>query len=112
MMSWTEFNNTCTNEFGGTLASIHSKLENKFIFNSFLQPNDVLESNMCIGGKRKIKNDFIWIDGTPFNFTNWGQQVVQPDGDGDCVEMWSTAFSNKRGVPNDKGKSFRENFFV
>jgi hypothetical protein len=112
MISWNEFNYTCTTEFGGTMASIHSIAENKFIFNSFLQPNDVLDSNMCIGGKRKIKNEFIWVDGTPYNFTNWGQQVVQPDGDGDCMEMWSTAFSNEKAVPNDKGKSFKENFFV
>jgi hypothetical protein len=106
-MTWSQANKICTSEYGGQLGSIHSEDENNFIFKlAFKNTNFQGASNMWIGGKRSTGNNFEWIDSTPLNYTNWGKQRVQPDGDGHCMEMWSPWFSNNRGVPLDAGEIF------
>jgi hypothetical protein len=106
-MTWSEANKICTKEYDGQLGSIHSEDENNFIFElAFGNTAIQRASNMWMGGKRSTGNNFVWIDGTPFNYTNWGKQTVQQSGDGDCMEMWSPWYSNDRGVPSDSGEIF------
>ncbi len=80
-LTWSEANETCASIYGGQLGSIHSEDENR-------------ADNVWIGGIRSDGN-FEWIDETPFNYTNWAPG--QPDGDGDCVEIWSPVGAGSNG---------------
>merc|ERR1719167_1237055 len=110
---WTMFNNACykfmgknsetkywkaasdaCNQVGGNLTSIHSKEEVKFI-RKLIDPPDLY--SIWIGGKRN-GNSFQWIDGSPFDFDNWG--VKLPDNEGgneNCME-----FITEREIFNDR----------
>jgi len=102
-LTWIAANDICQTEYGGQLASIHSEEENSFIFSLMFTEYDI-SSNVWIGGKRLSGTLFEWMDRSSFDFTKWGQQTVQPSGDGDCVEMWSPFLSDKLGCPQDLGK--------
>merc|ERR1712136_63798 len=56
-------------ECGGHLASIHSKLENDFIYNEFMsRRSDIV---LWLAGV-KDGNGWIWSDETDMDYVNWG----------------------------------------
>jgi len=64
-LNWKDAENHCQ-EYGGHLASIHSKEENEFIAG--------LDSDkLWLGGSDKTtEGSWVWSDGSTFSFTNWG----------------------------------------
>ena len=54
-----------TGRIFGDLASVPDILTNTFLMR--LSEN----KSVYIGGKRNVNNDWIWSDGTPWNFTAW-----------------------------------------
>ena len=69
---------------GGTLAIINSQEENDYIFNTFIDLDDILYTNPDNGNQEttrnlwigysdegRDKNDFAWVDGSPNLYENW-----------------------------------------
>jgi hypothetical protein len=94
MNGWSSYQNKCIKLFedkifsdaknfceslNATLISIHSTQENDFVLNLVQK-----QSHVWIGGKRDSNNNFEWINGNAFNYTNWSSG--QPDS-GDNVVM-------------------------
>ena len=75
------FNNLHRSEcssLGGSLASIHSKEENDFVFN-LIQPHgpatyygSTWVGATCVNGEHK------WDDGTPWDYENWDSGYLAP----------------------------------
>ena len=78
------------------MVSIHSDEEQDFVVGLNGQDH-------WLGGKRDPANrdNFVWTDGTPWDYTNWEQG--QPDdygGDEDCTQIWDR--SNEEQNWNDR----------
>ncbi|CAJ0954278.1 unnamed protein product, partial [Mesorhabditis belari] len=75
------------------LASIHSDEENELLLDLGRAGTTMPEWRLVplIGGKRTGpgKNDWIWVDGSPFNYTKWS--AGQPDFAANvesCLQLW------------------------
>ena len=56
---------------GGSLASIHNKEENDFVFN-LIQPHpDEQYYGMMLLGASCVQGSYKWDDGTPWEYENW-----------------------------------------
>jgi hypothetical protein len=91
---------------GGVLASLGSAAENSFVSDAFAG------QILWIGARRSSANfnQFIWIDGTPFNFSSWmpGEpNTCNPCGQAEFVlmlqGMWDDTGLVVNGEPNNPG---------
>jgi len=57
--------------FGGSLASIHSKEENDFVFNLIQPHNDGGVYGHTWFGATCVNGAYTWDDGTPWDYQNW-----------------------------------------
>lgn len=73
-LEWDAAKSYCEGQ-GGHLVTIGSKGEQEFI-ESMLK-NQGQRNSYWIGGTRSMSGRVSWIDGTPFNYTNWAKG--QPD---------------------------------
>ncbi|MDB4775794.1 thrombospondin type 3 repeat-containing protein [bacterium] len=67
---------------GGNLASISGNAEDAFVLGLALE---AASGSALLGGFEIVSGDpngFIWVDGTPWNYTNWDTTTGQPDDDG------------------------------
>ena len=48
-------------------------------------------SRMWIGAK-KVGGKWTWLDGSPFEYTQWGPN--SPSGDGTCSEIWPDGWND------------------
>ena len=73
----------CTiNNYQANLVSLHSEEEHQFVVG--LKPGLA-----WLGGRRDPGEDFVWSDGTPWDYSNWAPGQPSDDrGDEDCVHMW------------------------
>merc|ERR1711973_364569 len=88
-LKWSEARNTCL-DLEADLASIHSEEENDFVAS-------LTGGNYCwLGGYRydpctgctSCPNcGFLWTDGTPRNFNNWGGPPSNSHGDEYCMGL-------------------------
>ena len=114
---WGEFENSCykfTHEAkeysvaesdcaanGAHLASIHSEEEMEFISTLQLQHVSASGSNFWLGGERD-GNNFVWNDGSEFNYENWNRwEPNDAGGDEDCIEFYSVPGSYYHNKWND-----------
>ena len=65
------FRSECSS-LGGSLASIHSKEEDDFIFN-MVQPHGSNYGPTFLGATRVSPGIFEWDDNTPWDYENWNQ---------------------------------------
>jgi hypothetical protein len=69
--------------------------ENTFILNmSQASLNMSVYQSVWLGGVDTIQNDWRWLDGSRWDFTNWGPN--EPDNNGGlqhCLEMYTWAVS-------------------
>ena len=86
--NWNEAVDKCE-EYGSSLASVHSSQENDFIHK---MTQDVVHA--WIGGENY--KTWMWRDGTKWTYTNW--YANEPSGDGNCLEM----YKKWNGKWNDK----------
>ncbi|KAJ8036335.1 Macrophage mannose receptor 1 [Holothuria leucospilota] len=73
--------------YGAELASIHSSLENKLIFDAIT----ITLTDVWLGMDRTLEGPFKWVDGTPVDYLNWApSEPSYKNGDIDelCVEMY------------------------
>ena len=66
------------------MVSLHSLEEHKFVVGL-----DGGTGYPWLGGRRHSGNNFVWSDGTPWDYSNWARH--QPDdykGAEDCAHMW------------------------
>lgn len=104
----------CQVQFGGNLASIHTKAENNFIYNSLvrqLTPLGSAQPAFHIGGKRDLSVDanmvapysWTWTDGTPFDIAT---QYANCTMGRDC--FWSASkfglSKTSRGAPINRNE--------
>ena len=81
--TWSSAQEYALNQ-GGTLAIINSQEENDYIFNTFIDLDDILYTNPQNGNQEttrnlwigysdegRDKNDFAWVDGSPNLYENW-----------------------------------------
>ena len=60
--------------------------------------SDILNQTAFIGGSDKDhEGSWTWIDGSPFEFTNWGEDEPSGDNTENCLEIVGA----KNGVWND-----------
>ena len=88
---------TYCNSIGRTLASIHSETDNDLALETITAIAGRNASfSMWIGGFDMTKeNDWKWIDGTSFNYSNWLDSYDKPNNKGDCTRMYSEPGYNK-----------------
>ena len=94
---WDEAEKRCNHE-GAHLASILSVKEVAFI--RCLQDASAIHKTW-IGGKR-WGNNFIWVDGSGFDYANWN--TGQPDNQGgeeNCIEVYSDPGQSWHDAWND-----------
>jgi hypothetical protein len=73
---------------GAELASIADSVENDSVL-SIARGSGLSMGRLCIGGRRCGSCQWNWVDGTPWNFTNWGPG--EPGNPGDVhAEMFIT----------------------
>jgi hypothetical protein len=81
VVAWQAAQAACQ-EWGGTLVIIQSNAEDQF-----LQQNIIMQDSWIGASDTALENTFVWVNGDPVQFENWG--AAQPDNfdDGeDCVE--------------------------
>ncbi|XP_019750261.1 galactose-specific lectin nattectin-like [Hippocampus comes] len=93
---------TVCNVLGGNLVSIHNALENEVVRHLILEETGTFTPTW-IGLHDKIEDgDFVWTDGSPFDFEDWANNRPRVDTNDDCAEInfqgqfWSDAGCNGR----------------
>ncbi|CAL8250196.1 unnamed protein product [Boreogadus saida] len=81
-MSWTDAERNCIS-VGGHLVSIHSTGENNFILR-MIESFDPLKRPHWIGFFDVIEGTWMWIDGSPNDFTSWSRNEPNNHGNEDC----------------------------
>ena len=69
--TWEEANNYCIDNYGTTLASVHSESQNLDMLEIF---SEIQGRHTWIGMYNETSNietEFLWIDGTEVDYTNW-----------------------------------------
>ena len=111
-LTWSDAN-TATTALGSGwhLATITSTAENNFIFSLF--GSDSSYSNCCLSGNSngpwlggfsstRTSNDWQWVTGEPFSYSNWGPTA--PFGNGDRIGYFgyksSTVTSGWNDIPD------------
>ena len=112
-LDWEGANDQCKDVSDGkaTLVSIHSQEENDYVLSLFIDKGDMLA--VWIGGI--ITYPYVgkgtWIDGTPWNFTNWypGEPNGEQWGNGspEAVGMYGTYDGKTPGTWNDVSKGVK-----
>ena len=86
--TWYEAEKDCVKR-GAHLASIHSAKEMTFVSNTLHDQSGI--HIIWIGGLRDLdKRSFKWIDGSAFNYQNWGMfSPDNVDGKEYCMKFYS-----------------------
>ena len=90
---------------GGNLASIEDKAANEFVSKVLLKDvTQWVSQQVYIGGEQYKEfghtlDNWAWLDGSIFGFTNWGDSEQIDHGAEDCMSMQLQDFL--RGVWND-----------
>ena len=66
--TWNDANSEAEKR-GGYLATISDADEQRFIENLINENGD--RNHYWLGGYRNSTNEWVWVDGTQFNYTNW-----------------------------------------
>ncbi len=77
---------------GGHLASVNDQAEQDWIFDVFPLPQQAF---VWLGGRDQDIPQWIWTDGTPFTYTNWGGGggITEPDGNPAVGESYVAMFT-------------------
>ena len=77
-------------DVGANLAIIKSADQNDFIFNLIRSQNTVTKWGAWIGIERRADGKLYWLDGAPVEgkYSSWA--AGEPNGDGNCVQMYGT----------------------
>ena len=102
-MAWQEAREHCKNVSGGDLASIPDEDTN-----GFLQTLTQNYKNIWVGGHRSDGEEWVWSDGTPWQYSNWHEG--QPDNLGEVQSHLSFNF-NQSGYWDDDF-AFQEKSFI
>ncbi len=104
-MTWSEAKAFCEN-LGGHLATITSAKEQEFI-----EQLNSSSKRLWIGGHRKEKNDWYWVTGEEWKYTNWDEgepndssNVVSNE---NCVAVWPKKWNDL----NDKN-TYEQSGFI
>jgi hypothetical protein len=82
--AWTDARATCRG-WGYDLLTITSAREDAFIFEAAV---DVADEKWWMGlNDRRIEGRFVWEDGTPVTYTNWGPDEPNDSGGEDCGQL-------------------------
>uniref|UniRef100_A0A3P8XPD1 C-type lectin domain-containing protein n=1 Tax=Esox lucius TaxID=8010 RepID=A0A3P8XPD1_ESOLU len=85
--SWADSALNCM-ALGGSLASVHSLLEYKFIQALILETTGKLPSTWLGGYDAVVEGRWMWSDGSSFDYTNWNTGEPNDAGVGeDCLQM-------------------------
>jgi hypothetical protein len=75
---------------GGYLAVVTSQSENDFVYTNFGIDKSGVNKNIWLGATEDTANNWHWINGEPWSYTNWA--AGQPDGSGGGSQyllMWA-----------------------
>lgn len=108
-VTWDQCQQQCRNN-GGNMVSIHSNEENQFIFGkrlyrayrtSYLEMSTsattFFETWIGFRDQHPQQHEFAWIDGTPFDYTNWGNLYPLNDTNRACGFMFLHTQANYDG---------------
>lgn len=98
--TWEEAKRFCES-LGGHLAIVNNVSEDKFLFNYMKQTgNDSVYIGLTDAGH---EGKWIWIDGTPLTYENWGKRTNEPNGETyeNYVEYLSWAYPNGEWIDAD-----------
>ena len=90
-INWTHAESYCVSTYNSHLASIHSQSDNNSLVNLRASaPTDHAQNNGWIGlNDIDTEGNWEWIDGTVFNYTNWDETGIEPNGGTteNCVDV-------------------------
>ncbi|XP_074523912.1 galactose-specific lectin nattectin-like [Halichoeres trimaculatus] len=96
--SWDNAENECI-KLGGNLASIHTEADLDALL-GMIKTSTGKNKQTWVGGHDTVKeNCWRWSDGTPFNFTWWGNK--EPNNFKDAEHCMELNFSKNPQHPND-----------
>ena len=101
-ITWSDANTYCINNFGTTLASIHdsddaSAIEDIMTYLSLDEGGNTFGA--WIGLYEPSNNNWQWNDGSDYDFSDWGSN--EPNGDGDCAHFRYWGYENSLNSWND-----------
>jgi hypothetical protein len=99
--TFMEAEQSCQDDFGGHLASIHSSEEDAFI-SGLVDPQGIGGITAWIGGFAEEGFEdgpgalYEWTDGTHWDYANWRSSTDEPNGDDPpaAVQFWPTNSAN------------------
>ncbi|KAF7654958.1 hypothetical protein LDENG_00062890, partial [Lucifuga dentata] len=91
-LTWDEAEINCW-EMDGTLASVHSIEEHNIIQNLILSHSDTKNSSWIGGSHYKTEGNWMWSDGTQFNFSYWCSRETDNERDQYCIQMTNSGKS-------------------
>ncbi|XP_068505832.1 galactose-specific lectin nattectin-like [Syngnathus scovelli] len=86
--SFADAESVC-NILGGNLVSIHNELENALVLELIRAADGEVDGAWIGLNDAVLEGDFMWIDGSDVDFTNFDGGA--PSGAGDCVAMVTNA---------------------
>ncbi|XP_061546210.1 galactose-specific lectin nattectin-like [Phycodurus eques] len=93
------------NILGGNLVSIHNDLENEVVRHVILAGAGSFQRSWIGLHDRVVDGNFLWTDGSPFDFNDWANNRPRVDTNQDCAEI------NFRDEPwSDLGCGARRSF--
>ena len=89
---WDEYEQYCIDALSSHLASIPDESSQSDL-NGLISSNGLENEHIPIGAHDKdVEDVFEWIDGTPWNYTNWNSGEPNDYSTGeDCSELWDTS---------------------
>ncbi|MBK8258930.1 MAG: CotH kinase family protein [Polyangiaceae bacterium] len=98
LKNWSDAEADCVAQ-GGHLASIHDQTSYDEVVNGAYA---ITGGEWYIGlGDAQTEGQFVWTDGTPFDFTSWNDGEPNNAGDEDCVHLASWAGGLWNDIPCD-----------
>uniref|UniRef100_A0A8C9RED5 Ladderlectin-like n=1 Tax=Scleropages formosus TaxID=113540 RepID=A0A8C9RED5_SCLFO len=103
--SWVDAQVHCIT-LGGSLVSVHSLEEYRFVQKLTRGADNTLPKTWIGGIDAVEEGKWLWIDGTPFDFTNWAPDRPDNKGPEHCLEMNFGGRKQWNDLPCSKTKPF------